>query len=246
MHPAGPLINTTNGGQEFFLSTGVIAEILDVGQSASLCQIALCNSKPPSAFRRGGIGRGVGYRPLPRFRSPVVKCTPGGCPCPLSGLHRLPSYSRLRRALGPDLTAKRYADLEAKKIKGVRGVINQLQVEPSPRFNADIAQDVRQRLIDSESIESYGLRANVQEGVMTLTGTVTSFAESQQAELLAGEIRGVNDVINHLTVDFPTVRSDDETQQNVAGTVRRDVADPGGRRRWHGNPDRQGQFLVRA
>lgn len=122
-----------------------------------------------------------------------------------------------------NLTAKRYAALEAEKIKGVRGVINQLQVEPSPRFDADIAQDVRQRLIDSESIVSYGLRTSVQDGVVTLDGTVTSYAESQQAALLAGEIRGVKGIINHLTVDFPTVRSDDVIQTDVAGAVRRDV-----------------------
>ena len=41
----------------------------------------------------------------------------------------------------PTLSAKRYADLEAQKITGVRGVVNELFVTPGLRFNADITQD---------------------------------------------------------------------------------------------------------
>src|SRR4051794_38456408 len=55
------------------------------------------------------------------------------------------------------LSAKRYAVLEAQKITGVRGVVNELFVTPSLCFDADITQDVRKRLLTSASLTSDGL-----------------------------------------------------------------------------------------
>jgi osmotically-inducible protein OsmY len=123
----------------------------------------------------------------------------------------------------PSVSARQYADREAKKIAGVRGVVNELFVAPSFRIDADITQDVRQRLSTSASISSDALRVTVHQGTVTLEGTVASWAERQEAELLAGEVRGVRAVTNTLVVQYPHTRPDAAIQRDVATTLARDV-----------------------
>lgn len=122
-----------------------------------------------------------------------------------------------------DLAAKQYADLETKKISGVRGVVNTLHVMAGSRDDTDIAQDVRRRLANSASIPSQGLQVVVKEGAVTLDGVVASWAESQEAELLASEVKGVKSVANHLQVRYPIKRSPSDLQRAAAAAVARDV-----------------------
>ncbi len=122
-----------------------------------------------------------------------------------------------------NLADKRYADLEAKKVNGVRGVINQIRVQTAYRPDADILQDVRRRLINSATIQSPGIGVAVFDGEVTLSGTAASWAEMRQAELLAGEVRGVKAVHNDMTIKAPRERTDSEIQKDVEATLRRDV-----------------------
>jgi len=123
----------------------------------------------------------------------------------------------------PNVSARQYADREAKKIAGVRGVVNELFVAPSFRLDADITQAVRQRLSTSAPIASDALRVTVHQGTVTLEGTVASWAERQEAGLLAGEVRGVRAVTNTLVVQYPHTRPDAAIQRDVATTLARDV-----------------------
>ena len=123
----------------------------------------------------------------------------------------------------PNVSARQYADREAKKIAGVRGVVNELFIAPSFRVDADITQDVRQRLSTSAAIASDALRVTVHQGTVTLEGTVASWAERQEAGLLAGEVRGVRAVTNTLVVQYPNTRPEAEIQRDVATTLARDV-----------------------
>ena len=123
----------------------------------------------------------------------------------------------------PDMAARKYAVLEAKKINGVRGVVDELTVMPDFRYDMDISNDVRQRLIDSSAIESQGLSVYVKDGVVTLEGKVKSWSEHQQADLLASEVRGVKEVINKLKVAYTTQRTDSEIANDVNAALHRDV-----------------------
>src|SRR5262249_56059299 len=122
----------------------------------------------------------------------------------------------------PTWSAKRYAELETQTITGVRGVVNELFVTPSLRFDADIAQDVRKRLITSASIASDGLHVTVHQGNVQIEGTVASWAEKQEATLLAGAVRGVKAVTNKLMVQYPHARPDAELQRDLVATLARD------------------------
>ncbi|MGA1792006.1 MAG: BON domain-containing protein [bacterium] len=121
------------------------------------------------------------------------------------------------------LAEKRYADLEAKKIQGVLGVINELVVNPTARFDTDIAHDIRRRLINNAFIKAKGLDIHVSDGHATISGTVSSRAESAEAELLASEVRGVKSVVNNLTIAFPSKRADQVIKKDVISSMDRDV-----------------------
>jgi osmotically-inducible protein OsmY len=122
-----------------------------------------------------------------------------------------------------NLAAKKYADLETKKIKGVIGVIDKIVVMPDSRFDADIAQDVRHRIVNSSAIVSNNINVLSKEGRVTLTGDVDSWGEKEEAGLLASEVRGVTSVRNDLVVRYKSKRSDQEIKKDAIGVLNRDV-----------------------
>jgi osmotically-inducible protein OsmY len=102
-------------------------------------------------------------------------------------------------------------------------VINEILVEPAYRPDTDILQDVRRRLMDSSTIQSPGVGVTVLDREVTLNGTVDSWAERRQAELLVTEVMGVKAVHNHLVIDTPRNRPDNEIKKDVEATIARDV-----------------------
>jgi osmotically-inducible protein OsmY len=122
-----------------------------------------------------------------------------------------------------NLAASRYADLEAKKIKGVRGVINELVVDAPFRYDVDIAQDILQRILYDSAIESKGIRVDAHDGNVTLHGNVDSWAEAEEAVLLATETQGVKSVTDDLMLEYPNKRPDQDIRQDVQSALTRDV-----------------------
>jgi len=122
-----------------------------------------------------------------------------------------------------NITAREYAEREAKKINGVLGVINQITVGAGWRSDADIELVVRRRILNSAVINSEGIRVKSVDGNVTLTGDVDSWSEWEEAGLLAGGVRGVNEVANKLMV-LPTAgRSDQEIKNDAVAALARDV-----------------------
>jgi len=122
-----------------------------------------------------------------------------------------------------DMAAKQYADIEAKKIAGVLGVINEVAVMPVFRWDADIAQDVRHRIVDSAAIKSQVITVTCTDGVVKLTGTVHSWSERQEAGLLASEVIGVKRIKNDLLVEWEAYRSDATIKKDVLAALARDA-----------------------
>lgn len=111
----------------------------------------------------------------------------------------------------------------AQTVRGVRAVINQLDVSAAEdRTDAAIEQDVRDALLYDPATESYEVTADVSGGVVTLTGTVDSW---QERELVARTVKGVNGVRrinNELAVDYETTRPDTEIRTEVEEALRWD------------------------
>ena len=122
-----------------------------------------------------------------------------------------------------NLAAKRYAGLEAKRINGVLSVINKIVVMPSYRWDSEIANDVRRRILNSAVIESQGISVTCVDGKVTLSGKVATWSEAQEARLLASEVRGVKDVNNGLWAEHKGKRSDQEIKDDAVAAINRDV-----------------------
>ena len=122
-----------------------------------------------------------------------------------------------------NLATKTYAVSEAKKINGVLAVIDKLNVTLSFRSDTDIINAVRRRILNSAVIKSQGLIVVCKDGVATLSGTVSSYAEEQQAGLLASEVRGVKAVTNNIVTRWGSTRSDLEIKNDAVAVLGRDV-----------------------
>ena len=122
-----------------------------------------------------------------------------------------------------NLAAKKYADLEAKKINGVLGVVNEIGVTPVWRSDSDIRNAVRRRILNSAVIESQGITVTSDNGKVTLLGTVDTYSEEKEAELLASEVRGVKEVENIITTKWKTKRSDQEIKNDAVAALERDA-----------------------
>ncbi len=122
-----------------------------------------------------------------------------------------------------NLASKDFADREAKKIDGVRGVVNELTATPAYRTDSEIARDIKWRLLSASSVRPGDLTVNVYEGVAKLHGVVSSWAEHEQAALLASEVRGVRKVDNEIRVEYQAQRPDDQIRSDILAAFRRDV-----------------------
>lgn len=68
-----------------------------------------------------------------------------------------------------------------------------------------IRRDVRDQLVWDDRVDATTVRVTVENGVVTLTGTVDSYPERQVAETDAVSVPGVREVFNHLEVVIPDV-----------------------------------------
>jgi osmotically-inducible protein OsmY len=122
-----------------------------------------------------------------------------------------------------NIASKKYADLEAKKVKGVLGVVNKLIVLPNYMWDTDIVQIIRHRIINDVAIESENINVTCADGKVRLTGDVASWSEKEEAGLLASEVRGVKDVENKLIVNWKISRPDNAIEKDVRACLKRDV-----------------------
>jgi osmotically-inducible protein OsmY len=123
----------------------------------------------------------------------------------------------------PNLSSKKYADLEVEKIRGVRGVIDKLIVFVKPRSDTDITQDLLRAFLNTADLGLHDLAVRVVNGRVTLTGQVESWSQRDEAQLIATELRGVTSVDNQVKVTEKAQRPDEEIRKDVIDALGRDV-----------------------
>jgi len=63
-----------------------------------------------------------------------------------------------------------------------------------------ISDEVRIKLTSDPLVKGGDLKADVKDGVVTLSGTVSDQQQKDKAKKLAGKVKGVKQVINNITV----------------------------------------------
>ncbi len=131
-------------------------------------------------------------------------------------------------------TVGRYVDKmvaaeDAWRTKGVAEVRNELQVKPDLLRPADeIAADIAAALAGDPRVDDRSVVVNVAEGIVRLSGTVSSEAERRAAEEDSWRTDGVVDVSNELTISADRRRPDHEIEQDVRAALDSDarISDP--------------------
>lgn len=108
----------------------------------------------------------------------------------------------------------------AETIKGVRGIVNRIVVAPPPRADRAIRKDVEDALASDPATEEWEITADVDDGVVSLNGEVQSWQEMEIALQVAKGVKGVQEVENHLRIDYTTERPDREIREEAEGALR--------------------------
>jgi osmotically-inducible protein OsmY len=75
-----------------------------------------------------------------------------------------------------------------------------LAASKPPASDNAISDEVRIKLTSDPLVKGGDLKADVKDGVVTLSGTVTDQQQKDKAKKLAGKVKGVKQVINNITV----------------------------------------------
>lgn len=122
-----------------------------------------------------------------------------------------------------NVLAKERAVAIAQSIRGVRSVINKVVVEPVARTDEQIKKNVTNALVLDPVTESFDITVNVDQGVVTLTGTVHSWTERRFAAQVAKEVKGIVDVVNELNVVHKMERTDEEIRTEIRKKIDRSI-----------------------
>lgn len=120
------------------------------------------------------------------------------------------------------LLAKERATRLAETVKGVRSIVNRIQVKPpKARSKSEIRAAVSSALLSDPATDSFEIDVAVSEkGKVTLSGTVDSWPEKNLAETVAIGVRGVTGVVNEIDVDFVTDRPDREIEPDIEQSLK--------------------------
>jgi len=117
------------------------------------------------------------------------------------------------------LLAEQGAIERARRVKGVRAVVDQINVWPERRPDAAIRTDIERELKAHPATEALGVTAQVEGGEVTLAGVVDSYAEKMLAERVAKGVLGVTELSNRIEARPATARSDAAIKADIEGLL---------------------------
>jgi osmotically-inducible protein OsmY len=119
------------------------------------------------------------------------------------------------------LPQKRQAQDATRRVYGVTSVSNQLTVQvltPARRADADVRADVLQALRLDTTIPA-SVEATVNDGLVTLTGTVVFHHQRAEAEFICASVRGVVDINDQVTLS--SAPRGDNIEHQISSAFRR-------------------------
>jgi osmotically-inducible protein OsmY len=103
----------------------------------------------------------------------------------------------------PTLAMRRTAGRVTRDVPGVVGVDNELAVDPGNVTDTVIQARLQRALDNTVRVSDRELRVDVDDGIVRLTGTLSSAAQSADATAVAHTIQGVKAVHNEINVADP-------------------------------------------
>lgn len=122
-----------------------------------------------------------------------------------------------------NILAKDRAVKIARTVRGVRAVVDKIDVDAPYRSDDILESDVNNALLSDPATDSYEINVNAINGLIMLTGTVESWQEKQLSEYIAKGVIGVKSVTNNITVNYKTDRSDFEIEKEIEQSLNNDI-----------------------
>jgi len=111
----------------------------------------------------------------------------------------------------------------ASTVRGVRAVINRIQVEPMIRGDEAIREDILRRLRRNPATDPEKIEVEVELGSVRLSGKVDSWQQKQLIETLVRGVVGIRQINNELSVRPPERRSGQQIKNEIEQILRWDV-----------------------
>jgi osmotically-inducible protein OsmY len=121
----------------------------------------------------------------------------------------------LKGTVSSILTKERALNI-AETVKGVRSVINLIEVSPvKDKSDTRLENDAMQALLMNPATSLFDISVSADEKTVTLTGTVDSFREKQLAGTVVKGVSGVEALENKISISYAVERTDQEIQAEI-------------------------------
>ncbi|MGD8801302.1 MAG: BON domain-containing protein [Desulfobacterales bacterium] len=137
-----------------------------------------------------------------------------GVPAHLIDVQTKDGIVTLRGPVENLLARERAADVAA-TVKGVRSVVNLIEVLSVIRSDEEILNDVQLALLDDPAADLFDIKVDVRNGTVILSGMVDSWHEEQLCVLVAKGVIGVKAVKSNIKVSQKFKRPDDEISAGI-------------------------------
>jgi osmotically-inducible protein OsmY len=92
------------------------------------------------------------------------------------------------------------AERVVRRLTGVRGVTNEIVVQPPSTPSDDLKQAIEEALVRNAEVDSNRIQVTVQGSTAILRGSAGSWAERQEVERVAWSAPGITSVENHIVI----------------------------------------------
>lgn len=111
----------------------------------------------------------------------------------------------------------------ARSIKGVESVVNDITVKAADRLNTELENAIEIAFANDPATESYQIDVEADDGSVTLTGAVDSWAEKHLAGIVAKGVAGVEELTNKIDIIYPGVRTEQEMREEINARLDEDA-----------------------
>lgn len=122
-----------------------------------------------------------------------------------------------------NLHAKHHAVAATRSLRGVRGVVDELTVRPIEMTDEELESIVAAEISCDPITWRNEVTATVKAGVVTLSGTVPSYAERRLCQETIAGIAGVRDVVDDMEIVLPEKRTDEDILAEIEAEMRENV-----------------------
>ena len=122
----------------------------------------------------------------------------------------------------PDILSQKRAVKVAEALRGVRAVVNNIEVAPVFVPDEDLERNIRNSLLANPITENYQIDLKINGGDVVLSGSVDTWQEKKAAQMVVESIKGVKSVKNDLSVNFGDMISDAEILPEIERRIKMD------------------------